>query len=299
MVREDIIFSFPGNKIFADRLQKETGYVRGEFTLHTFPDKESLVTIHTDVREKNIILVCGLDDANSKILPLLFFAQTVKEFGAKYITLVTPYLGYMRQDTRFKEGQAITSKIFANFVSGFIDSLITIDPHTHRYKTLQEIYMIDTTVLHASQEIITWVQEHVEDPVFIGPDEESRQWVQTIAQKIDAPFVILRKKRHGDKSVEVSISDVSQYISHTPVLVDDIISTAQTMIKTVECLHSAGMNPPVCIGVHGLFADDAYENLKNSGPAKIVTTNAIAHETNKIDVTRLFALELMSRENKQ
>jgi ribose-phosphate pyrophosphokinase len=71
--------------------------------------------------------------------------------------------------------------------------------------------------------------------------------------------------------------------------VDDIVSTARTMIETVGHLMYAAMRPPVCIAVHGLFAGDAYPELLNAGASRVVTSNTIAHETNAIDVTGLLA----------
>jgi ribose-phosphate pyrophosphokinase len=88
--------------------------------------------------------------------------------------------------------------------------------------------------------------------------------------------------------VEVSIPQVEAYRHHTPVLVDDIISTARTMIETIGHLKKAGMRPPVCIGVHAIFAEHAYQDLLDSGAAKVVTCNTIPHESNAIDLSDLY-----------
>jgi ribose-phosphate pyrophosphokinase len=294
-----IIFAFPEYEKFVKQIQdqadqdqtdqNQTNFELGELSIRKFPDGDSLVTLETDVKEKDVVVVCGLDDADSKIMPLMFFAHTAKELGAKSVGLVTPYLGYMRQDQRFNPGEAITSDIFAKFISSFVDSLVTMDPHLHRRKSLDEIYTIPSTVLHATTILSTWIKENVKNPVLVGPDKESRQWVQDVAVKAGAPFMVLKKVRHGDKDVEVSVPEVEQYKSHTPVLVDDIISTARTMIETVNHLNNAGLKPAVCLGIHAIFADNAYASLKNAGVEKIVTTNTISHETNGIDVTSIFA----------
>jgi len=286
------IFAFPGYEVFARSIQDQTGFASGDLTVYEFPDGESLVTLQTDVKDKDVIVVCGLDDANSKVMPLMFFACTAKKLGAKSVGLVAPYLGYMRQDKRFNPGEAITSNIFAKFISSLVDWLVTLDPHLHRYKLLDEIYTIPTTVLHAATVVGRWITENIENPVLIGPDEESRQWVTAVAAKTNAPFIVLKKIRHGDKDVEVSVPEVNKYRSHTPVLVDDIISTARTMIETVTHLDKAGMKRSVCIGIHAIFAGDAYIELKNAGVEKIVTTNSIPHETNAINVVPIFAAAL-------
>ena len=121
----------------------------------------------------------------------------------------------------------------------------------------------------------------------VGPDSESEQWVSEVAKNAEAPFMVLAKIRHGDKDVEVSVPNVENYKSHTPVLVDDIISSARTMIETVQHLNEAGMNSPICIGVHGVFGGNAYEELQNSGVEDIVTCNTIPHPSNKIDISDL------------
>jgi hypothetical protein len=84
------------------------------------------------VKDRDIVLVCTLNDPDSKTLALLFAARNAKELGARSVGLVAPYLGYMRQDRRFREGEAITSAHFAALVSSSFDWLVTVDPHLHR-----------------------------------------------------------------------------------------------------------------------------------------------------------------------
>src|SRR5690606_14279668 len=133
------------------------------------------------------------------------------------------------------------SAYFAKLISGFADSLTTIDPHLHRRSSLSEIYSVPNKVIHAASHISEWIKRKVDRPVLIGPDSESEQWVSQVALNANAPFIVLEKIRHCDKDVEVSVPDVDNYKNHTPVLVDDIISTAKTMIETVGHLKRAGM----------------------------------------------------------
>ncbi len=193
----------------------------------------------------------------------------------------------MRQDKRFHQGEAITSKVFAKFLSAQFDWLITIDPHLHRHKSLDEIYTIPYKVLHAADTIADWVQQNVKQPLIIGPDEESEQWVKQVADRANAPYEVLQKQRYGDELVEISLPHTEQYHSHAPVLVDDIISTAATMMETVKHLHNSGMQQVVCIGVHAIFANDAYDHLKGLGVDKIVTCNTIQHTSNEIDISTI------------
>jgi len=223
-----------------------------------------------------------------KLLPLYFLSKTIKDLGANSIWLVAPYLAYMRQDKVFQKGEGITAQYFASLLSQFTDNLITVDPHLHRISNLNEIYSIKTKVVRAANHISEWILENIKTPILIGPDSESEQWVSQVAKNANAPFIILNKIRRGDTDVEVSIPNVTSYLHHTPVLVDDIISTARTMIETVGHLKKAGMKPPICIGVHAIFANQAYQNLLNSGIEKVVTCNTIPHESNAIDLSDLY-----------
>ena len=113
-----------------------------------------------------------------------------------------------------------------------------------------------------------------------------------VANNADAPFRVLKKIRHGDSDVEVSIPDVAHYKDATPVLVDDIISTGHTMIETIGHLKKEGMKPPICIGVHAVFAGNAYQELLACGVAKIITCNTIPHASNGIDLTDMLVREI-------
>ena len=288
-----IIFAMPSNEAFVNLLGSHYNISIGEFIIRNFPDEETYVRVVSDVKNNDAIIVCTLDHPDNKFLPIYFLSKTLKELGTKKITLIAPYLSYMRQDKRFSEGEAITSELFAKLVSQFIDELITVDPHLHRRKSLNEIYSINTKVLHAAPLISRWIKHNVSNAILIGPDSESEQWVSEVAQNADAPFVVLQKNRKGDRDVEISIPHLEKFRNHTPVLIDDIISTAKTMIETVYHLKSSGMKPPVCIGVHGIFANNAYYDLLNAGAEKIITCNTISHESNHIDIVPLLFTEVV------
>ena len=280
-----ILFALPGNEELTSKLAKHLQAEIGITTIRQFPDGETYVQIKSDVKGKKVVLVCTLSQPDSKLLPLYFLSKTAKDLGADCTCLIAPYLAYMRQDKRFHPGEAITSEYFGSLISQFAETLVTIDPHLHRRSSLSEVYQIPCRVEHAANHISEWIKNNIENPVLIGPDSESEQWVSEVAKNAEAPFLVLEKIRHGDNDVEVSVPDVQNYKNHTPVLVDDIISTARTMIETVEHLKRAEMKPPVCIGVHAVFSGNAYQELKDSGTANIVTCNTIPHESNKIDIS--------------
>ena len=287
-----MFFSIPGNEVFTQKLATRMGAEIGKIEIRPFPDGESYVRVLSVVKSKNIVLVCTLNEPNEKLLPLYFLSKTLKQKGAEYVCLAAPYLAYMRQDKAFKPGESITSNYFAEIISSCVDSLLTVDPHLHRRSSLNEIYTIPSEVLHAANHISEWIGCNVENPVIIGPDGESDQWVRDVARNTKAPFTVLQKERKGDRDVSVSVPHLEKYRDRTPVIVDDIISTAGTMIATVKHLEDLGMSAPICIGVHPVFAANAFQDLLNAGVERIVTCNTIPHISNDIDVSDLFTAVL-------
>jgi ribose-phosphate pyrophosphokinase len=282
-----LLIPLPGNDHLIDGLAKALDADVGATALRRFPDGETYLRYDSSVTGRRIVLLCTLDRPDDKFLPLMFAAAAARDLGATQVGLVSPYLAYMRQDRRFQAGEAVTSTYFAKLLSAEVDWLVSVDPHLHRRGTLAEIYNIPTKVMHAAPLISDWIRNEVKTPLLIGPDSESEQWVATVARDAGAPYVVLRKVRHGDRDVEVSIPEVARWRDHTPVLVDDILSTGRTMIETLCHLRRGRMQPPVCIAVHGIFADDALNELMAAGAGKIVTTNTVPHVTNAIDVTTL------------
>jgi ribose-phosphate pyrophosphokinase len=197
----------------------------------------------------------------------------------------------MRQDRRFKPGEAITSRQIAQILSDAFDWLVTVDPHLHRYGSLAEIYSIPTCVIHAAPRISQWIRTNVADPLIIGPDSENQQWVAAVAKDAGAPHSVLAKTRLGDRNVEIKLGDLDQWKGRTPVLVDDIISSGRTMLEAIRQLKVEGWAPAVCIAVHGLFADQADVLLAQAG-ARVVTSNSVPHPTNSIDLTELLGGEI-------
>lgn len=280
-----VVLALPGNETLAEGLAARLGAEVGHVKLHRFPDGETYVRVETPLRGRDVTLVCTLPRPDEKLIPLLFLAATARDLGATRVGLLAPYLAYMRQDRRFREGEGITSAYFARVLSTAVDWVVTVDPHLHRRTSLGEIYSIPSEVVHAAARISAWVRETVHRPVFVGPDEESAQWVRDVAKGAGAPSIVFQKIRRGDRDVEVSVPDVERWREHTPVLVDDIISTARTMIVTVRQLIAAGLQAPVCVGVHAVFASGAYDELRASGASVIATCNTIPHTSNAIDLT--------------
>lgn len=281
-----LIFPLPGNEDLASQLAAASGGIVGRLETRHFPDGETYVRFADALDGQSVVIACTLDRPDAKIAGLLFAADAARELGARRVGLAAPYLCYMRQDKRFRPGEAVTSRSFATLISRHFDWLVTIDPHLHRYRALDEIYSIPALALHAGPVIADWIGRNVAKPYLIGPDSESRQWVEAVAAACGAPWAVLNKIREGDRSVsETSIS--ASLRGQTPVLLDDIVSSGATLLETLRQL-PLDADPAVLIAIHGLCSKDARQSLMKSG-AKLITTNSIPNADAKIDIVPLLA----------
>lgn len=286
-----LLLVMPGNEAFGARLATALELETTPLETRRFPDGESYLRFTGDVAGAELVVVCTLAAPDPQFLRLVFAARTARELGAAKLTLVAPYLAYMRQDKPFYPGEAVTSTHFARLLSQEFDRIVTVDPHLHRRKTLSEIYSIPAEVVHAAPALAAWIKANVAQPLVIGPDVESEQWVSEVAEGAAAPAVVLRKERFGDRDVRISLPDLQAWHGRTPVLVDDIVSSGRTMIEATQGLIAAGLVAPVCVGVHALFAEDAYQRLTEMAQ-RVVSTDAVPHPSNGIYLADLLSAAL-------
>lgn len=277
-----VLIPFPADAAQAATIAPSLGARVAPLAWHRFPDGESLVTLDDDLENADVAILASLRDADGTALPLRFAAETAREFGARSVGLIAPYLGYMRQDTRFQPGQAVTSPLFARFLEESFDWLVTVDPHLHRTPRLDALYRIPTTHVPAAPVVARWIAANVPDAILIGPDSESEQWVARIAADAGVPFQVLSKQRRGDYEVSVSLPDAAAAAGRTPVLVDDIVSSGRTILETLAHLQRLTLPTPVLVAIHPVFSGDAYANLQAANLARIVSTDTIAHPSNAI-----------------
>lgn len=283
--RKPVVFSLEPHPLQASlvaQLQADTG----ELGTRQFPDGESYLRIMTPVAGRSCIVIADLSHPNGKYLPLVFLLETLRELGATTVGLVAPYLSYMRQDRRFVEGEAVTSKIFGADISRHMDWLVTVDPHLHRYHSLDEIYQVPSRVVQGAPALAEWLRSK-SGLVLIGPDAESEQWVSGIARPSGHPFVIGSKQRLGDRDVRVTLPDMDAYQSYTAVIIDDVISSGQTILHCIKSVRKKGIDRIHCAAVHGIFANGVDAVLLSAGLETLVTTNTIAHSSNAIDIAPL------------
>ena len=299
-----MIIGCSNSKRLAKNIARKSRQEYSELIIKKFPDGETYLRFKTDVKNKKskrffkpqnnilsnkeIVLVNSCHpNPNDALIELLFAAQTAKELGAKKVTIVASYIAYLRQDKRFHEGECKSNSIIAELLN-CADELITIDPHLHRIKSLNDIFKIKTKRLSANKAIADFIEQNHKNALIIGPDEESYQWAEKIAEEINSHAIILRKKRYNSRSVRIKLKQDVDFKNKDVVIVDDIISTGHTMIEPIKQLKQKGVKKITCICVHGLFVEDALERLKRLG-VDVISTNTIESKVSKIDVSKLVA----------
>jgi ribose-phosphate pyrophosphokinase len=286
-----VLLSFPADAALAAALAPALDARLAPVNVHRFPDSESVVTLDPSLEGADVALLASLREPDPLALPLRFAADTAREFGARSVGLVAPYLAYMRQDTRFAPGQSVSAPLFARFLEQTVDWLVTVDPHLHRIARLDALYRIPTAHVSATPAVARWIATNVPDAVLIGPDAESAQWVGAIAAQAGLPYQVLTKTRRGDRDVEVSLPDAAAVAGRVPVLVDDIVSSGHTIEQTLRHLARLGLPAPVVVAIHAVFAGDAYARIEAAGAARIVSTDTIAHASNAISMASTIATQ--------
>lgn len=277
-----IIFAGENSQELAKKIARKKKAQYSALRIRSFPDGELYLRFMKEVKRKEVVIVQTFFPNPNKALIVSYFAvKTAKELGAKKVTLVAPYLGFMRQDKRFHKGECQSNRIMAGLLDA-ADRVITLDPHLHRIASMDEIFKTKTRKLSANKLIEEYIKKNYKDPWVVGPDSESYQWARTIAEHIDAHATILRKKRYTSTKVRILVKDKG-FKGKDVVIVDDIISTGHTMLEPIKQLKKMGAKSVTCICIHGLFVHDALKKLKKMG-AKVVSTNTIENPVSKIDV---------------
>jgi len=263
--------------------------------VHHFPDGECKVTLPGKL-PVHVMFCRSLDHPDDKLIQLLLAATTARQLGARRLTLVAPYLCYMRQDKAFSVGEAVSQPIIGRFLAGLFDDVITVDPHLHRTHDLADAvpaaHAIALSATAALRDFLhSYCEAHPEshaDLILLGPDSESEQWVRSLAEADGLAYGVACKKRLGDREILITLPDLD-LSAKVVVLVDDVISSGETIaIAAQACLERRAKRVDVLV-THPLFAQGAIERLRQAGVGNIWSTDSISHPSNCIALTSLIA----------
>ena len=253
---------------------------------HRFPDGELRLRL-PEALPPRVVIWRGLHQPNEKIVELLLAAPTARQLGAKHLTLVVPYLAYMRQDIAFNPGEVVSQRVLGACLATLFDAVITVDPHLHRVATLKEAVPVnDAVVLSGAPLLADFIASQRQDVLLIGPDEESLQWVAQAAQRHGWQSGVCRKTRHGDRHVDIELPDLpgSPFAGRAVVLMDDVASSGHTVAQAARRLKAAGAASVDVAVTHALFADGAVQLIREAGAGQIWSTDCIPHASNAVSI---------------
>ena len=288
-VSSAIIQSLPPSSRDAARLAARLGIPFHEIAIHRFPDGEIRVT--ATPASPVTIIYASLDRPNEKLIALTLAAEALRRGGAKRLVLLAPYLCYMRQDTAFHEGEAISQKAIGALIAGCVDRVITVDAHLHRTTDIEAVFPgIASENLSAMPAIAAALIKTGLDPatVVVGPDAESEPWVRNLAGRLGLSYIVAQKTRRGDHSVEIRFPNATCIAGHPALIVDDIVSSGATMIACAKALTSVGASMIDAVVTHALFPEESCHNMIESGIRSIRSTHSVPHSTNAIALDNLF-----------
>lgn len=284
------VYGFEESQGAASRLAGHLTVPFEEVALHRFPDGESLVQV--DASAETAIIYRSLDHPNDKLVELMLAASVLRDTGSARLILVAPYLCYMRQDTAFHPGEAVSQRVVGQFLDGLFDGVVTVDPHLHRTPDLAAVFpTAQTTTLSAAPLLADRLRSDgiSADAVLVGPDSESEQWVNAAAAPLGLEVLLGGKARHGDTDVRVEIPRIESVNQRHVILIDDMVSTGSTLIECTKQLTAAGAAKIEALVVHNLTDRKVDAALRKAGVARIRSTDSVPHPTNDIKLASLLS----------
>ncbi|MFZ4604737.1 MAG: ribose-phosphate diphosphokinase [Caulobacter sp.] len=286
------VHGFPGDAASVARLAAALGVASAIVEVKTFPDGETLPTVPV-TRAAMVIVYRALNQPNTRLVPLLQAADAWRRAGVTRLVLVTPYLGYLRQDMVFAPGQPLSRDLICGWLGGAFDRLVTVQAHLHRTASLTEALGIPATNIDIGGDLAALVAAG-ERPLIVGPDSESRPWVQAAAMTLGTDWTAFDKQRLGDREVRLTLDDATPVAGRATLLLDDICSSGGTLAQAIHHLLQAGAASVDVAVAHALFDAEALDRLREAGARRIVSSDSIPHLTNALDLTGRLADALRS-----
>lgn len=284
-----MLLHFDDERDYAARLATAACLPLAPIERHRFPDGELKLRLPTPAAPRAVLLR-SLHRPNEKLVELLLAARAARELGARHLTLVAPYLAYMRQDAAFAPGEAVSQRIIGRWLADLFDAVITIDPHLHRVGSLKEAVPAGAAIALSAAPLIGR-SFHATGVLMLGPDAEAEPWVRAAAAAAGCDAAMCFKTRRGDRDVEVTLPAVS-YTGRQVVIVDDVASTGHTLATVARQVLARGAQRVDVAVTHALLVDDADAVLRAAGVSKFLSTDTVPHPSNRIGTAGLIAAAL-------
>jgi ribose-phosphate pyrophosphokinase len=288
------IFSGTANEALADEVCAFLGMSRGQALVTRFSDGEAYAQIQENVRGADVFVMqptCRPVDEH--LMELLLMIDALKRASARRITAVVPYYGYSRQDRKDKPRAPISAKLVADLLTtAGADRALIIDPHAPQ---IQGFFNIPVDHLFASPVLVDHFRKlSLPALTVVSPDAGGVERARFFAKKMDSALAIVDKRR-----VEMNVAEVMHVIGdvngRTCLVIDDLIDTAGTLVKTASALMENGATAVYACASHPVLSGPAVENISRSCISEVVVTNTIplseaARNESKIKVLSIAGL---------
>jgi ribose-phosphate pyrophosphokinase len=176
-------------------------------------------------------------------------------------------------DRKDRPRVAISAKLIADLLTtAGANRALFVDLHAAQ---IQGFFNIPVDHLFASPVLVSYFRElNLPNLTVVSPDAGGVERARFFAQKVGAPMAIVDKRR-TDMNVAEVMNVVGDVNGRTCLILDDIIDTAGTLVKTVDALYSAGASTVYAGASHAVLSGPAIDRIANSRLEEVVVTNTI------------------------
>jgi len=268
------IFSGTANERLADDVCEFLGLTRNQAQVTRFKDGEAYVQIQENVRGADVFVIQPTSrPVDEHLMELLLMIDALKRASAKRITAVVPYYGYGRQDRKDKPRAPISAKLVADLLTtAGADRALIIDPHASQ---IQGFFNIPVDPLFASPVLVDYFKRlNLPNLTVVSPDAGGVERARFFAKKMDSALAIVDKRR-----IEANVAEIMNVIGdvqdRTCLVIDDLIDTAGTLVKTAAALMENGATAVYACCSHPVLSGPAVENIAKSCIKEVVVTDTI------------------------
>ena len=260
-------------QLFSD-ISKKLGTKLIDAKISRFSDSEVQVQVNESIRGSEVfVLQATCDPCNDNLMELLIMIDALKRASASRIFAVIPYFGYARQDRKAHPREPISAKLVANLIqTAGADHMLAIDLHSAQIQGFFDIPVDNLTAVNLFSKDIE--KKNMKNVVIVAPDVGGVARARSVAKRIDAPLVIIEKRRSQANESEV-MNVIGEVKGRNAIIVDDIIDTAGTLCNAVEALKKEGAKDVYAYCTHGVFSGKAIERLAKSEIKEIICTDSI------------------------
>jgi len=268
------IFTGTAHRALAEEICRSLNVPLGEASVSRFSDGEGYFQILENVRGEDVFVIqptCRPVDRS--LMELLLMIDAFKRASARRITAVLPYFGYARQDRKDKPRVPISAKLVADLLStAGASRALTMDLHVPQ---IQGFFDIPVDHLYAAPVMMGYFQKlHLPDLVVVSPDAGGTERARAYAKKLQASLAVIDKRRVKPNEAAV-VNIVGEVAGRTALIVDDLVDTAGTLVKSAEALAKQGATRVYACCTHPVLSGPATQRIAGSNLTELVVTNTI------------------------